>query len=107
MVKDKTDCHELVERQCRNLHEFKREKLMRMNERGKKPRRERISISELYDSGIEVIADLVLKTIESYVEVDEIPLETARERALADYMFWYNDDEKRQHDLENIVYAEE
>lgn len=105
LLKDETDLNELLERQSRNLHEFKREKLMEMSERKKKPKRERVSIIELYDSDIEVIVSLVLKTIESYVKVDEIPLETARERALSDYMFWYNDDEKRQQALENIVYA--
>ncbi|MCR2823274.1 hypothetical protein [Lederbergia panacisoli] len=68
--------------------------------------RRRRSIAELYSCDINEIAELVLRTVDNYIEVDEIPKKTAQEKALADYMFWYNNDEEKRRELERIVYSE-
>ena len=55
---------------------------------------------------MEEIAELVLQTIDNYIKVDEMAKETAQERALADYMFWYNGDEDKRRELERMVYSQ-
>lgn len=107
MVKDHTDIATSIENHCRNLHEFKREKLDQMKKSPEPNRiRKRISIAELYNSSVEEIAELVLQTVENYIEADELAKETAREKALADYMFWYGDNEVKRRELEQKVYSQ-
>ncbi|WP_078544783.1 hypothetical protein [Litchfieldia alkalitelluris] len=103
LVMDHKDIEESIERQCDNLREFKRKRLKQMENSFNTNRRRR-SIEELYSSDVEEIAKLVLRTIDNYIKVDEMAEKTAQEKALADYMFWYNNDEDKRRRLESIVY---
>lgn len=102
IVADSIVNEEAIEKHCRNLLDFKGEKLSNMGDLNKK--RPRRSISELYASDVNEITELVLKTIKNYKEVDQLSERVAQERALADYMFWYNNDLDKQRELEKRIY---
>ncbi|MDM5282670.1 hypothetical protein [Peribacillus frigoritolerans] len=107
-IKDKTERKVLMEKHCENIRRFSKDKLVSMqeNSNGGKKRRRRRSLAELYASSATEIAELVMQSAESYVNVEDMSKEVAIERALADYMFWYNGDPNKKRDLELIVYAE-
>ncbi|MDP9577373.1 UNVERIFIED_ORG: hypothetical protein J2X74_003190 [Bacillus sp. 1751] len=105
-IMDKTKQKILMEKHCENLREFSRNKLVSMNQENSngKKRRRRQSMAELYASSATEIAELIIQSAKSYVKVEDMSNEVAIERALADYMFWYNGDPSKKRELESIVY---
>ena len=104
VIREATKKEILMDKHCENLRNFSREKLEVMHKSKKK--RRRLSLAELYKSDVNVIADLVSKAARSYVTVEDMTIEDATERALADFMFWYSNDLDKKNILEKMVYGE-
>ena len=67
-------------------------------------KRERLSIAQLRETDVETIANKVKSAARSYERIEGMKITTAIERAMSDFQFWYQGDEVRQKQLEEMIY---